>query len=108
MVMPDAIKSLITLEEADQENLSQFVYNVTSFNPTAQEIYEITTKAFPGARISFDVDQRRQKIVDSWPEDVDDSAARRDWGCSRITTRSAPSGIPDPCHPQAVRRACNP
>ena len=80
MVMPDAIKSLITLEEADQENLSQFVYNVTSFNPTAQEIYEITTKAFPGARISFDVDQRRQKIVDSWPEDVDDSAARRDWG----------------------------
>jgi len=80
MVMPDAIKSLITLENADREKLSQFVYNVTSFNPTAREIFEITTKAFPGASIGFEVDQRRQKIVDSWPEDVDDSAARRDWG----------------------------
>jgi len=79
MVMPDAIKSLITLEAADGARLTQFVYNVTSFNPTAQEIYDITTKAFPGARISFEVDPRRQKIVDSWPEDVDDSAARRDW-----------------------------
>ena len=56
------------------------VYNVTSFNPTAREIFEITKKAFPDARIDFEVDQRRQKIVDTWPADVDDSAARQDWG----------------------------
>ncbi|HOT53180.1 MAG TPA: NAD-dependent epimerase/dehydratase family protein [Anaerolineaceae bacterium] len=80
MVMPDAIKSLINLEAADQEKLSRFVYNVTSFNPTAREIFEITKKAFPDARIDFEVDQRRQKIVDTWPADVDDSAARQDWG----------------------------
>ena len=36
--------------------------------------------AFPQADISFVPDQRRQAIVDSWPEDVDDSKARRDWG----------------------------
>jgi nucleoside-diphosphate-sugar epimerase len=39
-------------------------------------------RAFPGADISFDVDEKRQGIVDSWPMDVDDSAARRDWGFS--------------------------
>ena len=35
--------------------------------------------AFPGAQISYQVDVKRQTIVDSWPEDVDDSAARREW-----------------------------
>jgi hypothetical protein len=36
--------------------------------------------AFPGAAITWKTDEKRQGIVDSWPEDVDDSAARRDWG----------------------------
>ena len=36
--------------------------------------------AFPAARIEWEVDEKRQRIVDSWPADVDDSAARRDWG----------------------------
>jgi threonine 3-dehydrogenase len=36
--------------------------------------------AFPGAQVTFAPDQKRQRIVDSWPADVDDSAARRDWG----------------------------
>ena len=36
--------------------------------------------AFPGAQITYKVDEKRQGIVDSWPADVDDSAARADWG----------------------------
>jgi hypothetical protein len=36
-------------------------------------------REFPQARITFEVDEKRQAIVDSWPEDVDDSAARADW-----------------------------
>ena len=36
--------------------------------------------AFPAAQITYKVDQKRQGIVDSWPADVDDSAARADWG----------------------------
>ena len=36
--------------------------------------------SFPGADITWDTDLKRQSIVDSWPADVDDSAARRDWG----------------------------
>lgn len=80
MVMPDAVKSLILLEGADRSLLHQTVYNVTSFNPTAQEIYDITLTAFPNAQIKFAPDQKRQQIVDSWPSDTDDQAARKDWG----------------------------
>lgn len=80
MVMPDAIKALLDLEKADQSNLSKLVYNVTSFNPSAQEFYDIVMKAFPNAEISFEPDFARQGIVDTWPADVDDSAATTDWG----------------------------
>ncbi len=80
--MADAIKSLLQLEAAPVENLSQRVYNVTSFSPTAQELVEITRNAFPGASITFEPHPSRQGIVDSWPADIDDSAARNDWGWS--------------------------
>jgi nucleoside-diphosphate-sugar epimerase len=80
MVMPDAIKALLLLEAARRENLRQLVYNVTSYSPTAAEILEMIVRAFPSANITFAPDVRRQGIVDSWPADVDDSAARRDWG----------------------------
>ena len=48
----------------------------------AAEIRDVVLKAFPDATITFKVDDKRQGIVDSWPADVDDSAARRDWGFS--------------------------
>ncbi len=79
MVMPDAIKALLTLEAADCSRLTQTVYNVTSFSPTAAEFYKIVKAAFPTAEIEFAPHQSRQKIVDSWPGEIDDSAARRDW-----------------------------
>jgi nucleoside-diphosphate-sugar epimerase len=80
MAMPDAVRSLLMLEGAPKENLKHLVYNVTSFSVTAQEIYEIVIKAFPKAQITFKPHPSRQAIVDSWPADVDDSAARKDWG----------------------------
>jgi nucleoside-diphosphate-sugar epimerase len=80
--MPDAIKALLDLEKADQRNLSNLVYNVTSFNPSAQEFYDIVIKAFPNAEITFEPDIARQGIVDTWPADVDDSTATTDWGWS--------------------------
>ena len=79
MVMPDAVKSIIMLENAERENLSQLVYNVTSFSTTADTLKQITEKAFPNAEISFSIDEKRQRIVDTWPAEIDDSAARRDW-----------------------------
>ncbi len=80
MVMPDAIKALLLLAGAPRERLSQFVYNVTSFSPTASEFYDIVKAAFPHAAVTFEPHLSRQGIVDNWPAEVDDSAARRDWG----------------------------
>ena len=79
MVMPDAIKSLVMLEASPRDALKQTVYNVTSFSMSARNIYDLVLQAFPSAQISFSVDEPRQKIVDSWPEGLDDGAARRDW-----------------------------
>ena len=53
-----------------------------AFNPSAEQIRDVVAAAFPEASITFEIDRKRQTIVDSWPEDVDDSAARRDWGFS--------------------------
>jgi len=79
MAMPDAVKALISLEAVPQNRLSQLVYNVTSFSISAQDIFDMVTAAFPDSDIQFSVDSCRQKIIDTWPERVDDSAARRDW-----------------------------
>lgn len=80
MAMPDGIKALLMLADAPEEKLSQRVYNIGAFAPAAQEIAETIKSYFPKAHISYAVDMRRQAIVDSWCADVDDSAARRDWG----------------------------
>lgn len=80
MAMPDAIKALLKLHEAPREALTQTVYNVTSFSPTAEEIFNLVKTAFPTAQVDFVPHRSRQRIVDSWPGDIDDTAARRDWG----------------------------
>lgn len=80
MTMPDAIRALIKLEAAPKKSLSQLVYNVTSFSMSAQEIHNVVKTHFPNAEITFQVDTKRQSIVDSWPADVDDLDARKDWG----------------------------
>lgn len=79
MAMPDGVEALVQLEAAAKENLTLPVYNVGSFNPSAGEVHARVRDAFPHAVITFTPDLKRQCIVDSWPQDVDDSAARRDW-----------------------------
>ena len=80
MAMPDAVAALVALLEAPADALTSHVYNVTAFSPTAGELADLVGRAFPNDRITFAPDPRRQAIVDSWPEDVDDARARRDWG----------------------------
>ncbi|MBX3228570.1 MAG: NAD-dependent epimerase/dehydratase family protein [Labilithrix sp.] len=80
MAMPDAVSSLLQLLEADKSKLSQTVFNVSGFSVSAKEIADRVKKSFPKAEIAFEPDAVRSKIVDSWPEDVEDAAARRDWG----------------------------
>jgi nucleoside-diphosphate-sugar epimerase len=79
MAMPDGVEALLRLAAAPRDRLQRTAYNVGAFNPSAEQIRDVVLSAFPGAAITFAVDRKRQAIVDSWPEDVDDSAARRDW-----------------------------
>jgi nucleoside-diphosphate-sugar epimerase len=79
MVMPDAVKSLQLLTVAPKSAIKHSVYNVTSFSLSAVEFRDWVLKFFPGAEITFEPDGKRQAIVDSWPADLDDSAARRNW-----------------------------
>ena len=62
------------------ETLTRTAYNVRAFSRSASEICDVVMQAFPNASITFGVDDKRQAIVDSWPADIDDSAARADWG----------------------------
>lgn len=80
MAMPDGVAALLKLAAAPRESLTQTAYNLGAFAPTAGEVRDEVLRAFPNADITFKVDEKRQGIVDSWPADVDDSAARRDWG----------------------------
>jgi threonine 3-dehydrogenase len=80
MAMPDAIKSLMMLTETPRQDLSHTVYNIAAFALTAGQFRDRAVKAFPGAQITFEPNPRRQGIVDSWPEDVDDTLARSEWG----------------------------
>ena len=80
MAMPDGVAALLALARAPRAAITQSAYNLGAFAPTADEIRTEVLRAFPQADVTFQVDTKRQGIVDSWPADVDDSAARRDWG----------------------------
>jgi threonine 3-dehydrogenase len=80
MYMPDGIRALSELATAPREPLTRNVYNIAAFSPTAQEIADSVAKAIDGVEITFASDPTRQAILDSWPNALDDSNARRDWG----------------------------
>ncbi|MQA28657.1 MAG: NAD-dependent epimerase/dehydratase family protein [Luteitalea sp.] len=80
MAMPDASNALRQLAAAPRARLTRTAYNAGGFSRSAEEIREVVLAAFPAATITYKIDRKRQGIVDSWPADVDDSAARADWG----------------------------
>lgn len=106
MVMSDAVDALVGLARADAANLTRNVYNITAFNPTAAEIRDLVLAGFPDARITFAPDVKRQAIVDTWPADVDDSAARSDWGLA--PRYDAESGFSDFLIPRIRERYSGP
>ena len=80
MAMPDGVRALMELAAAPSSSLTRRIYNIGAFAPTALEFSVLVREAFPGAEINFVPDEKRQGIIDSWPSDVDDTAARQDWG----------------------------
>lgn len=80
LFMPDAIDATIRLMEAERSSLSiHSSYNLGGFSITPRQTSEEIRKHIPGFRISYKPDFR-QAIADSWPQSIDDSVARKDWG----------------------------
>ncbi|MEE2895288.1 MAG: GDP-mannose 4,6-dehydratase [Planctomycetota bacterium] len=80
MTMPEAVGAIRDLMAAPKNDLTRNVYNVQSFNPSAEEFLAAVRTRFPDAETTFEPDLARQAIVDSWPEACEDAAARADWG----------------------------
>lgn len=80
ITLSDTVTALISLSQAPAEKLTRRVYNVSGFPATIKDITDMITKAIPDANPSESIDAQRQSIVDSWPQAIDDSKAREDWG----------------------------
>jgi nucleoside-diphosphate-sugar epimerase len=83
MYMPDAVRAMIELMEADPARLEhRNAFNVTAMQLTPEILAAEIAKHVPGFTIDYDVDPIRQAIADSWPDSLDDTAAREEWGWS--------------------------
>jgi nucleoside-diphosphate-sugar epimerase len=81
MYMPDALNAIVNLMEADASNLKhRNSFNVTAMSFAPEEIAAEIKKHIPGFEISYDVDPIRQGIANSWPNSIDASAAKEEWG----------------------------
>jgi nucleoside-diphosphate-sugar epimerase len=80
MYMPDAIRATIELMEAPADKISiRTSYNISSMSFSPKEIAQEIKKHIHDFKISYKSDYR-QAIADSWPQSIDDSVARKDWG----------------------------
>lgn len=81
MYMPDAIRAIVELMAADPAKLvHRNAFNLAAINFTPAELAAEIRRHLPGFTIEYDVDPVRQAIADSWPQSLDDSAARAEWG----------------------------
>ena len=80
MYMPDAIRAIMELMDAPASCLTvRHAYNLTAMSFTPKELTEAIREKIPTFKIRYEPDFR-QAIADSWPEEIDDQVARRDWG----------------------------
>jgi nucleoside-diphosphate-sugar epimerase len=78
--MPDAIKATLELMEAPKEKIKiRTSYNISGMSFSPKEIATEIKKYIPDFSVSYHPDYR-QEIADSWPQSIDDSVARTDWG----------------------------
>jgi nucleoside-diphosphate-sugar epimerase len=81
MYMPDAIKGAIAIMEADPSRLKhRNAFNVSAMSFAPEDIAAEVEMLIPDFTMDYDVDTLRQSIADSWPNSMDDSAAREEWG----------------------------
>jgi nucleoside-diphosphate-sugar epimerase len=79
MYMPDAVKGLIDLADADRGRLKHRIFNLGAMSFSAEELATSIKELIPEFQVDYAPDYRQQ-IADSWPRSLDDSAAREEWG----------------------------
>lgn len=83
MYMPDALKAAVDIMEADPRYLHhRNSFNIASMSFDPEEVFEAIRKEIPSAKMRYQVDPVRQAIADSWPNKMDDTCARKEWGWS--------------------------
>lgn len=81
MYMPDAIKAALDLMDADPKKLKhRNAFNVTAMSFAPENIAAEVKKLVPNFTMDYEVDPVRQAIAESWPNYMDDGAAREEWG----------------------------
>ncbi|MBR1576293.1 MAG: NAD-dependent epimerase/dehydratase family protein [Bacteroidales bacterium] len=81
MYMPDALRAAIEIMEADPARLKhRNAFNIASMSFDPEILACAVRKEIPGFRMRYEVDPVRQAIADSWPDKMDDSCARQEWG----------------------------
>ncbi|EHM10758.1 nucleoside-diphosphate-sugar epimerase [Thermanaerovibrio velox DSM 12556] len=81
MYMPDALQAVVQLMEADPSKLKhRNAFNISAMSFDPEEIAESIRKFIPSFRLDYQVDPLRQSIAESWPDSLDCSAAREEWG----------------------------
>ena len=81
MYMPDALNAAITLMEADPTKLiHRNAFNIASMSFDPETIYQAIRKHVPQFEMIYDIDPLKQRIADSWPDSLDDTCAREEWG----------------------------
>ncbi len=81
MFMDDAINAIIQLMEADGERLvHRNAYNVSAMSVEPETVKASIQKILPEFELSYDVDPDRQAIADTWPNSIDTSCAKEEWG----------------------------
>ena len=79
ITMPDAIEAILQFMNTPKNNLNRSVYNIRAFAPTAEEFRKKMLELFPNSDITYNVNKKRQNMIDGWPADTDDSSAKDDW-----------------------------
>ena len=81
MYMPDCLKAAIDVMEADSSKfIHRNCFNVASMSFEPEQIAAAIKKVIPGFTMDYDIDPVRQGIAESWPNKMDDSCARAEWG----------------------------
>ncbi|GGE51890.1 L-threonine 3-dehydrogenase [Pullulanibacillus camelliae] len=81
MYMPDALQAIIMLMEADPSRLEhRNAFNITAMSVAPEDIAAEIQKHLPHFTLDYAIDPERQAIAESWPNALDDQAARKEWG----------------------------